>query len=167
MPKPYIGILITNFNVLLQAVHWLALKYIYILYPGISGVQILLFRNVIAILLVIVYINKGIKNAMWDSLLPGSLKLIFVKATIELILRVSMYVAIKYFTVTTFAVFSNMAPMVTVLLGAFALKEEVNCTDYCIILLGFASVTFITLGMAAKNEDQTTNQSNQSSKKYA
>ena len=97
---------------------------------------------------------------MWDSLLPGSLKLIFLKAIIELIMRVSMYVAIKYFTVTTFAVFSNMAPIVTVLLGAFALKEEVKCVEYFIIVLGFASVTIITLGMATKNQDKTADQKN-------
>jgi drug/metabolite transporter (DMT)-like permease len=127
----------------------MALKYIYILYPGINGVQILLFRNIIGLILVIGFVNKGIKNAMWDSLLPGSLKLIFLKALIELIMRVSMYIAIKYFTVTTFAVFSNMAPIITVLLGGAILKEEVKNIEYFIILLGFASVTFMTFGMAS------------------
>ena len=108
---------------------------------------------------------------MWDSLLPGSLKLIFLKATIELFMRVSMYVAIKYFTVTTFAVFSNMAPIFTVLFGASFLKEEVKKVEYFIILLGFASVTFITLGMATENKEEIATpvdlNDQSTSKKYA
>jgi EamA domain-containing membrane protein RarD len=46
-----------------------------------------------------------------------------------------------------------MAPIMTVLLGGAILKEEVKSIEYFIILLGFASVTFMTFGMVSNDQN--------------
>ena len=65
---PIYGVAIINFSTLLQAVHWMTLKYLFILYPNIIGIKILLFRSIVATIVTYLYVNKGIKDAMWDSL---------------------------------------------------------------------------------------------------
>lgn len=58
-----------------------------------------------------------------------------------------MFYAMKYFTLSTFAVFNNMAPFVTLLLAALILKESVTCFDYSNVLLGLSAICLITYGM--------------------
>ena len=108
----------------------------------------MLLRNIIALILIIIYVNKGLKDAMWDSLGPGSLKLIMIRHMVELILRASLYYSVKYFTLTTFAVFNNLAPILTLLLAFCILNEKVTRYDYVNIILGFGAVSLITYGMS-------------------
>jgi drug/metabolite transporter (DMT)-like permease len=147
VPVPFKGILITNFSVLLQAIHWVAIKYIYILHPGITGLQILFAESLVASIVTHLYVSKDLKNAMWDSLEEGSLKLIAFRSFTELILRGCMYSSMAYFTLTTFAVFNNLSPLLTLLFAVAILKENVTCFDYTTVLLGFGAVSIITIGM--------------------
>lgn len=85
---------------------------------------------------------------MWTSLGNGDLKLIAFRSFTELILRGSMFTAMASFTLTTFAVFNNTSPLVTLLLAAIILKENVTCYDYTTVILGFGAVSLITYGMS-------------------
>lgn len=87
---------------------------------------------------------------MWDDLEKGSLKLIAFRSFTELILRGSMFTSMKFFTLSTFAVFNNMSPLVTLILAAAILHENVTCFDYTTVLLGFGAVSLITYGMTQK-----------------
>ena len=64
-----------------------------------------------------------------------------------------MFTTIKYYTLTTFAVFYNLAPFCTVFLGYFLLKEKVNVLDMVTVVFGFAAVIFITYGMANSKQE--------------
>ena len=162
------GVAITNFSVLLQAINWLALKYAFILYPGLNGAQVILARCIVSSIVTFLYVNKDIKKAMWTELEPGSIPLIGFRSLTEVILRGSMYTAMKYFTLTTFAIFNNCSPLVTLLLAAAILKENVTCFDYSTVLLGLCAVSLITYGMTQKQEVSTSaDEASTNPKKYA
>ena len=71
-----------------------------------------------------------------------------------LILRIITFTVIKDFTLTTLAVFYNLTPFCTVLLGYFLLKEKVNCIDMASVVCGFVAVMCITYGMASTKLEQ-------------
>lgn len=84
---------------------------------------------------------------MWYELEKGSLKLIGFRTLTELILRGSMFSAMKYYTLSTFAVFNNTTPMVTLLLAFLILHEKLSCFNITTVILGFGAVGIITYGM--------------------
>ena len=49
------------------SLNWLATKLIYIYYPKIEGLQMLMFRNIIGTIFVYLYTNKDLKSVMYDS----------------------------------------------------------------------------------------------------
>ena len=75
-----------------------------------------------------------------------------------------MVQALKYFTLTTFSVIYNTAPILTLVFGASCLGEKVTIIDYMIVLLGFVAVGFIIYGIFIEEEHEPINKN---SKKYA
>ena len=76
-----------------------------------------------------------------------------------------MIAALKYFTMTTFSVLFNTAPILTVFFGAVCLKENVTANDYLVVLLGFIAVIIIIYGIFSQEEDKT--DIHKDSKKFA
>jgi drug/metabolite transporter (DMT)-like permease len=58
-----------------------------------------------------------------------------------------MFWALKYFTLTTFAVLYNTAPILTLFFSACFLREKVVCMDYITVILGFMAVVTIIYGI--------------------
>lgn len=107
-------------------------------------------RSIVASIVTALYVNKDLKRAMWDDLEKGSLKLIAFRSFTDFILRGSILISMKFFTLSTLAVFNNMSPLVTLILAAAILHENVTFFDYTTVLLGFGAVSLITYGMTQK-----------------
>lgn len=58
-----------------------------------------------------------------------------------------MFWALKQFTLTTFSVLYNTAPIMTVFFGAVCLKEKVGISEYVTVSLGFLAVVTIIYGV--------------------
>ena len=54
--------------------------------------------------------------------------------------KVLMFTSLKYFMLTTVAIFMNLEAFVTLLMGFYVLKEDVKCTDWAEIAITFISV---------------------------
>ena len=76
-----------------------------------------------------------------------------------------MITALSSFTMTTFAVMFNTAPIFVVFLGALCLRENVTSKDYLLVLLGFIAVSIIILGIFAVQDEPTDR--HKDSKKFA
>ena len=63
---------------------------------------------------------------MWDSIEKSYYPLILYKVFQGTILRIVMFEALKYFTLTTFSVFNNTKPIITIFFGASCLGEIVT-----------------------------------------
>lgn len=57
------------------------------------------------------------------------------------------YTAIKYYTLTTVAIFYNLDPFFTLLLGALLLKEKISSMDVFLVFVSFSAVFVILYGM--------------------
>ena len=55
--------------------------------------------------------------------------------------------SMKFYTLTTVAVFYNLSPFVTQLFGAILLNEAVSCKDFVLVLITFISVLLLIFGM--------------------
>ena len=53
----------------------------------------------------------------------------------------------KYYTLTTVAVFYNLDPFFTLMFGAILLNEAVSCNDFVLVLISFVSVLLLIIGM--------------------
>lgn len=68
------------------------------------------------------------------------------------LLKLVQYSAIKYFTLTTIAVFYNIAPFLTILFASIFLGENVGCMDIFTVIMSFGAVMLITVGMKLNKE---------------
>ena len=68
--------------------------------------------------------------------------------------KVLMFTSLKYFMLTTVAIFMNLEAFVTLLMGFYVLKEDVKCTDWAEIAITFISVIVITAGMKAESGEK-------------
>ena len=151
--NPKIGIFYMSFYVFNQSLNWLSLKYIFIYNPTLIGVQIVFARNIISTLVTIICVNKRIKYCMWDSIENSQqFMLIFQRCLQGFCLKVMQFSAIKYYTLTTFAIFYNLDPFFTLLLGAIILNESIKPMDIFLVFISFTAVVIISFGMKSDDD---------------
>ena len=67
VPNPKLGVFLMLVNTFVSAFSWLAIKWVFILEPDLIGIQVVLLRSIFATFVTILYVNKNLKNAMWDK----------------------------------------------------------------------------------------------------
>jgi drug/metabolite transporter (DMT)-like permease len=114
----------------------------------------MLGRQVIATIVTWVILNKDMKKHMYDSVPEGEYKNILFTVLIGLVSKVLMFSTLKYFMLTTVAVFNNLEAFTTLSLGFYLLKEDVRRTDCLEVSVIIVSVIIISAGM--KEEQAST-----------
>ena len=84
---------------------------------------------------------------MWDNVSKDQFALLAQRCVQGATLKIIQYSAIQYFTLTTIAVFYNLAPFFTLFFAYLFLNETIKNLDIYGCILGFFSVICITLGM--------------------
>ena len=98
---------------------------------------------------------------MWDDVSKDQFSLLAQRCIQGATLKIIQYSAIQYFTLTTIAVFYNLAPFFTLFFAYIFLGENIKNIDIYGCILGFVSIMFITLGMKKQDDSKI------SSKDYA
>ena len=120
----------------------------YINNPHLNGFQIIFGRSVFAIIVLILVINRNLKNVMFDSVPEGSRKLLAIRIMLGIVGISIMLHITKWFSLLTITVVNGLNPVLTMLIGVFYLKESITKTDVACTLLSFLGVFLITLGVA-------------------
>ena len=79
VPNPKFGVFLTLINVGLNGINQLVLKYIYIQEPNMNPIKLLYFRALIAASVTILYVNKDLKLAMYDSIEKSQVKFVIMR----------------------------------------------------------------------------------------
>ena len=75
------------------------------------------------------------------------MKFVIIRVVNGFVQRLLLFNSVKYFTLTTLAVFQNLSPFFTTFLGCIILDEDVSLLDFTTIFMGFSAVMSITYGM--------------------
>ena len=89
----------------------------------------MLFRNIISTVVILAYTNKGIKNAMYDSIPNNQFCNIVLRIVQGLITKSINFYSFKYWKITTIAMFVSLVPIFTMIFGILILGEKVNRSD--------------------------------------
>lgn len=150
--NPKLGAIYMLIFVVLQSVNWFSTKLLYIYYPSIHFLQILMFRNVISSLVIFAYENRNVKYAMYDSVPSDQYVNIFLRVLQGTSIKCINFYSFKHWKITTIAMIISLAPVSTMILGVILLGESVNKSDICQITLSFIAVTCITLNSLMDKE---------------
>ena len=83
----------------------------------------MLLRNIISTIVIFVYSNKDIKNAMYDSVPSSQFKNLFLRVVQGIAIKSINFFSFKYWKITTIAMFISLAPISTMMLGIIILGE--------------------------------------------
>lgn len=104
-------------------------------------------RSALAVLILIVVLNKNLKNIVYDNFPSESKKHMFMRLVTGCFGILTMNFVVKYFNLSTIAVIINLNPIFTMLLGYLLLKENVTRMDIVCLFLTFGAVLLVILGM--------------------
>ena len=105
----------------------------------------LLGRSIIAILTLVIWQNRGLKKAVWDSLQCDQLSPLLFRTIQGAITTIIGYACTKYLNLTVIAIIGNLAPLVTIILAYMLLKEKTKCFELVIMLLSLVSVLLFSI----------------------
>lgn len=100
----------------------------------------------IAVTIELVKTNWRAKAVLYDNVQGSDVPTLIVRVLQKALTLLVNYSALKHFSLTTVAMTSNLAPMVTVCLGYFFLHERISMKEFITLLLAFAAVLTMILG---------------------
>lgn len=140
-------------STLVQSWNWLGVKYIYIWNPELNGFKVVFLRSFMAMIVLVVIINKNLKNVLYDSFPSENKKHMFYRILFGIFSIMTMNSLVKYFPLSTIAVIINLNPIFTMFLGYFILKEKVTKLDVLCLIISFIAVLMMIFGMN-KDDDE-------------
>lgn len=127
------------------SVNWLVTKLIYIYYPKVEGLQMLMLRNIIGSIFIYSYTNKDLKDVMYDSVPQGHFQTIWARIIIGGFNIACNFYMFKYWKLSTISMVMSLAPLLTLVFGIFLVGETVNRSDLIQMFLSLIAVVFIIL----------------------
>ncbi len=121
-------------------------KVLYENHPEMSAFQILTYGALIAVVIELVKTNWRVKAVLVDNVQGSDVPTLIVRVLQKAVTLLVNYSALKHFSLTTVAMTSNLAPMVTVCLGYFFLNERISMKEFITLLLAFAACLTMILG---------------------
>ena len=140
-------------STLVQSWNWLSIKFMYIYNPDFNGFQIIFGRSLFAILVLVLTLNKNLKDIMITSVPEGSTKLLILRIILGLFGISTMLHITKWFSLTTITVINGLNPVFTMIIGVFYLGESITKLDVIFILFSFLGVILMTLGLVTNSEE--------------
>ena len=99
------------------------------------------------------YLNSRLKHVMFDSVPKSKRKALMWRCLIQLVTISVNYTALKYFPLTTVAVFSNMAPLIVVVLGRLFFGESIEKEQLFMLLVAFIAIQCMVFGAETNEKD--------------
>ena len=107
--------------------------------------QMLTMRAVIAITTNIVWLNCGLKAAVWDSIQPKQITTLIFRTVQGAYTTIIGYALTKYLNLTILAIVDNLVPLFTIILAYMILKEKLKSFELTIMLLSLVSVLLFSI----------------------
>ena len=106
------GVVLINLQVLCMSVGMLCAKFIYVANPRLQPYQLLCVRGFVSSAFSVLYVNKNLKNAIWNDLPPGCLPML-VKRCVQGVLTIFItFTIVKYLSLIYVSLAQNMVPVV-------------------------------------------------------
>ena len=110
-----------------------------------TPMQVLVYRSIISCAILIILVNRNLKNIMWDSIPSDHWYPVWARVIQG---NFSVYVnftAIKFFTLTMVGVVNNFAPLCTVLLAGIILGERMPAFKLVQLFVAFGGCLLMIL----------------------
>ena len=107
-----------------------------------------------ALLLNFLYLNVSLKHVMVDSVLKEKRKALALRVFIQMFTISVNYTSLKYFTLTTVALFNNLGPLVTVILGCLFFGESITRGQMLMMIVAFGAIQCMIFGGAPEESTQ-------------
>lgn len=128
--------------------NFLAMKYIYIYNPWMTGLQLVFLRSIISTIVTFLYVNKDLRKTMFTAdTFDMKYNILYRVFCGGLLIKLFHYSSIREFKLTTISIILSLSPMIIVLLGFLILGEQITRHNLIVISIAFVAVVFIILGM--------------------
>ena len=121
---PSIGVPFSLAQSILIGVNRCCAKILFENHPTMTSSQLIFYRSILAMIGLIIFVNKNLKAQMFDSLRRDLIGNLILKVSLSSIGVFISYAAVKYFSLTINAVARNLAPFVALILSTFCLLER-------------------------------------------
>ena len=117
----------------------------------------LLMRSAIALTTMVVWLNCGLKKAVWNGIKRDQISALIFRSTQGAVTNIISYSCTKYLPLTVIAIISNLGPSVTVVLAYMVLKEKIKGFEMVIMFLSLAAtIVFSLFGNAKEDKGEAT-----------
>ena len=110
-------------------------------------------RSCFALIFQVIFVNKDLKYAVWDSIPRGTSGTLFFRTVQGASTNYINYYTTKFLPLTLIAIVNNLSPLVTVVLAFFLLKERITKFEMWITILMVSCVIIVVL---SENPSSTT-----------
>lgn len=90
---------------------------VYMYHPELDNSQVLLFRSITASIITALYVNKDLKNVMYDSVKKEDVPILSARVSVSVAIRFCVNLSLGFFKLTTVAIVTNMTPSLILLFG--------------------------------------------------
>ena len=94
-----------------------------------------MLRSSFALSFQILYLNKGLKAAVWDGIDRGKVGILATRTMLAVTRTAISYVVVRELPLSYFAIVINMTPIATLILAYFILRERITFFDLSMISL--------------------------------
>jgi len=113
----------------------------------------ILFRAVVALLLNVVYVNFSLKVEMYDKITSKDMKPLLTRVVQNFFTIVVNYTSLQYFSLVTVSLFSNLAPLLTCVLGATFFNEKITKSQVITLIIAFCAILCLIFGAPPTQND--------------
>ena len=107
--------------------------------------QMLVGRSVIGLFVMIIWLNCGLKRAVWDSLKRDKIRPLVFRSIQGTFTNTILFGSTKFLPLTTIAIIVNLQPLLTLVMAYSILKEKIRWFEVVMIVLSVASVIVFSL----------------------
>ena len=105
----------------------------------------LLGRSIIAITTMILWVNVGLKKAVWDGVKGPNVAALSFRTVQGALTNIISYSSTKYLPLTVIAIINNLGPLATVILAYIILKERLKAFEMVVMLISLGTVITFSL----------------------
>ena len=128
-------------------------KGLFELNPDIEVLQITTLKALISSLLLVIFLNRKLKNIMYDSIDPESKWALAFKSIQTCISIFISYNAMRYFSVSTTGVVCSLTPLIACIFAALLLKERLTLWTILSVLIVLSCVMMIIFGATGEEAE--------------
>lgn len=111
--------------------------------PELACWEFTLMRSVIGLVIMLIYLNVRIKEALFDNVGCGDILPLLFRVFQNAVCVVLLFVSLKYFPVNGIGAANVAQPGLTLLLGYIVLKERLDLVDVLLVAAASAGMFFV------------------------